>query len=798
MNKLPILLFTALTLLLCLSSCHDDSDEPGNADSPWTVFWSNGEDEAVIDIYGRYYSLYSTFSGEPDSTLTLSCDADWLQLQHTDLPADGIIQLLAQANNDGAGRTATIVVHSELHPDSDITLLVHQRGLSEGRANADENPDPMSDYRVGWGFNVFEEYKSLNSLRGRIIDGNKLEKFDSDTTFNSMQEAVRGLETFQVFSAWSLQEMSMKLTKEMTTQTNFVAVKKTTKRFTEINKKSSKESACSYARLQKTVASRSMDEGALRYIIGEKDEKDLPFTNSFREAYNKVVNSSGAERDDAIRDLIDNYGTHLIISASVGCKMDLCLTFEKSTSYEFQKETVETSKKVFGRTKKSKTEKVSEHLSCDISNSNCIQVSGGSEETRSRLETTIRTLTDINVLEGNMVEEWMNSVTPGDLYDAQRRKDLDVVDFRFMPVWELFSDTQAKAAVLNYVIDMSHRSDCDFTDRELGIDNYQIDLNDKSLANFSTEQNASLVRMARLSSSKTPIMEICQEYVPKIRSDRRIVVYYPILEGRTRIGQGIFRGDGDMPPCTLAFSDGDLYVDPIEGYGSGDILDTLYYVHGNLYAQDFGIGMQKQELTATNEVFRVDNITIPIVKIGSGYWTRRNMNESLGFGTPKDPNNLDGAYTTQERFRGNMLFTNIFYGNSAAFRESHPKLFDNEKDEQTGAAIHWYLPMPRDISELKEYIGQNPKALFVGQPSGFDAQFSGLWGQWDIMNGNAKLSQNYYYEGDYCFIAAKQSQYSGSVMALGKDYSMRLIDIDSDKADWFPVRAFRTSYYTCK
>lgn len=128
-----------------------------------------------------------------------------------------------------------------------------------------------------------------------------------------------------------------------------------------------------------------------------------------------------------------------------------------------------------------------------------------------------------------------------------------------------------------------------------------------------------------------------------------------------------------------------------------------------------------------------------------------------------------------------------------------PGLFDNEKDEQAGHAIHWYLPMPKDISNLKEYIGMNTKALFKGQVSGFDAQFAGLWGQWDVMNGNkAYPTENYYYVDQYCFIPAKQSQTSGSVLALGQNYTTQLIDIDSNKADWFPVRAFRTSYYTYK
>ena len=793
MNKHIVIL---CLLLIGLTACHDD-DAPDVAVNGWDITWSNGEREAEIDVYGRYYSLYTKYTGETDSTLTLTTDADWLTVVSNGLATDGIVQLLAEANGNGASRTATITVSSASHPERQVTLTVRQWGLSDDPTNAGDDPDPLSDFRVGWGFNAFEEYKSLNSQRGHIIDAVKLSRFDSDTTFHSMQEAVRALETFQVISAWSLQEMSMKLTKEMTSQTDVLVVKKTTRRFSEVTKHSVREQACSYARLQKTVATRSMDEGALRYLIGEKSVGDLPFTEAFRETYNKVTGSSGSEREKAIGELIEKYGTHLIISASAGCKMDLCLTFEKTSDYEFEKETEETSKKVFGRTAKNSYERVSEHLSSDLSNSNSIQVSGGSYETRTRLMATIKTLTDSKALDGELVQAWLASVSPNDLNDAARRKNLDVVDFRFMPIWNLFADARIQADVQSYVMAMASRSDCAFTDRELGMDNYKFDLTDPDLTKFGTAENASLVRVARFNG--TPLLEICEEYVPKVRSDRRIMVFYPILEGRTRINQGIFRGDGEYAPSVLTFSDDDVYVDPIDGHGAGDILNTLYYVHGNLYDESFGIATQDTKLATTNEVFRVNNISTPIIKLGSGYWTRRNVNESLEFGVPKDPKNPEGAYDVQEKISDNMLYTNIFYGNSAAFRQRNPGLFDDEEDEQTGLRIHWYVPTSRDLENLHSYIGKNVKSMFKGQVSAFDAQFVGYWGSYDEFDKQKTYSDNALrYVGEYCFIAAKNSPYDGHVLALGADYSTRILSTNSEKANWYPIRAFRTSYYTYK
>lgn len=780
MRPMGLLMLIGMMSLVVLGSCRKD-DLPEEA-AQWKVAWSSGGELEELGVHGRYYSLYTTITGSPDSVLTLSTDADWLRLMTETLPADGIIQLLAEANEDGAGRTATITVASAKKPEQQVTLTVRQRGLSDAREN-NEDSDPLSDYRVGWGFDAFDEYKSLKSQRGKIIDAARLGAFDSDTTFNSLQEVVRASETFNVMSAYSLEEMSRKLTKEMTTQVNVLFVKKTVRRYSEVNTESVRESACSYTRLQKTVSMRSMDEGAVRYLVSEKDVDHMPFTDEFRKAYLAITSSEGSERMQHIVDLIDNYGTHLIISASVGCKLDLCLTFDKSSDYEFEKEVEETSKKVFGRSSHSTNTRVSEHLTCDMSNSNSMQISGGAPILRDRLLTAIKTLTDVKTLDGDMVLEWMNSVSAKDLDDVQRRKNLDVVDFRFMPIWDLFSDTSARADILSYILTRSERSDCGFTDRELGTDNYHFDLSDPNLAKFGTADNASLVRVARYNG--TPLMEICQEYVPKIRGDRRVTVYYPILEGRTRIGQGIFPGDGDNPPSTLTFSDGDVYVSPIDGFGCGDVLKHLYYVHGNLYAQDFGIAMQHVTLTTSNEVFRISNYSTPIVKIGSGYWTRQNIHEAMPF--------------RQLKREQGVVFADIFYDDNKYFREFFTGVFDYEEDELSGMAKYWYLPKSSDVNALKTYVGNNTKALFHGQPSGFDAQFVGYYGKYDDLKaGEEAPSKSLLYFGKGCFIAAKDTQQGGTALVLKPDYTLTPYDIVAERHNQYPVRAFRTSYYRYK
>ena len=191
MNRKHILL--PLALLFVLSSCREE-DTPLPTDT-----WSITMDNNVIECYERYYSLYTMQSGDIDTTLTLSTTAEWLTLMTGTLPNDGILQIRAEANALVKGRTADIVVTSTTNPSRTALLTIYQRGLGDYNEN-NADSDPLKDYRVGWGFNAFGEYKSLTSLRGKIIDPARLAAFDSDTTFHSLQEVVRAREEFNIYN----------------------------------------------------------------------------------------------------------------------------------------------------------------------------------------------------------------------------------------------------------------------------------------------------------------------------------------------------------------------------------------------------------------------------------------------------------------------------------------------------------------------------------------------------------------------------------------------------------------------
>lgn len=111
----------------------------------------------------------------------------------------------------------------------------------------------------------------------------------------------------------------------------------------------------------------------------------------------------------------------------------------------------------------------------------------------------------------------------------------------------------------------------------------------------------------------------------------------------------------------------------------------------------------------------------------------------------------------------------------------------------------WFLPTPADIQDLYTYIGFNPKALFKNQLTGWDAEFNGYYGQYDILDKNKRLGSNraLHEQGNLNCISSKNSNsYTDAcLLVLYPDYSMKVINNKTYNAQWranfYPVRPVR-------
>lgn len=779
--------FILIMLIALLSGCHDDTDEMLNINF--------NESETIVERYEGYNSVTCVLpESEHFSKIFLSCSSGWLKLTSDTLPEDGIIEFYVCENTDVKRREAIIEMSVSGNSQS-ATLAIKQKGLGDYADNA--NDDKLDDFCIGWGYDAYLDYKSSKSARKKVIDTEKLKRWDSDTTFVSVQEVARASEDFETQTAYSLLEMAQKLTQTQSKTKKFLGVRKTTKRYSSVCTNSLSEQYCGYARLQKVVAQRSIDAGALLHVINYCKSDEMPFTTEFYSLYRDICNAPNNSK--AINKMLDDYGTHVVINACMGGSLDFVVTFNRHETNDIKEVIEEKCKNVFGRKSYSYSGSKTIEATSDIKNENSFEIRGGSSETVETLQSTISNMTKTSQLSMQDVNNWLASIKYSNINDSERRHSLDIVDFDFIPIWELFTDPTVQSAIQNVVIDRGNRSTNEIPSSVLGADNYSIELPDMNLSEWPS---FGFSKVNAIFYHDAPIIEVCEEYVPKIRTDRPVFVFYPIYDGRSRISQGIFPGDGEgNRPAYLTFSGSDCYVNPIDGYGYYDRIKTLYYLHGNLYADNYGL-KTTQILTNYGGSYGdydddyymftpIHFMGLCVVKIGSGYWTQEHQAISNIPIAGIYPWDSATSFSRISKIVDNRLYANIF-SNNTEFAEKYKKVYGNDVNEIFKEREKWYLPLTSDVENMIKYLGGNVKSLFLYQQTGFDAEFNGFIGNYSIEDGEETSIMK-----ENCFIVTKNSLISedGKLFMITPNYDYKVYNTSKDDGNEYPVRLFRTNYF---
>ena len=105
----------------------------------------------------------------------------------------------------------------------------------------------------------------------------------------------------------------------------------------------------------------------------------------------------------------------------------------------------------------------------------------------------------------------------------------------------------------------------------------------------------------------------------------------------------------------------------------------------------------------------------------------------------------------------------------------------------------WFLPTTGDVFNLRDFVYKNAKVLFPGQPSGFNAEFSGFYGIYDVLHQDKYLGKyRQLYNGEYCFLACKDTDDSGTALVLSGDYTLSQVSLKASAKNYYPVRLFRS------
>ena len=761
----------------------------------WSVSIAEGE-TLELPWEASYESLSLELTGPEEGTqIIVTSSEDWLRLREDTLPQDHIVAFSTRSNKDGTRRNATLRFTDANNPAVSASLTLTQLSRSDLDNNAG---DPSDVLYIGYGYDVYKALDTPMAVRctAPILDYAELKKNNSSGTYNVVTDSHLSRLEMKYVATNSIHAYGENLTRQQTSDTehSIQGCKEDCIQAADCIDQAAgnlEQQNFGHGTLEKAVAARVADKGAL---LDLKRRGILPFSESYNDRIREIRRNTGDKRISLITQALIDYGTHVIIQTDLGGRIDYTFTMSKEVgfnSYEEMQQEIEYTLGRISDADRSGNKRTSSNKNAD----GAISIKGGSSAARSTLENDISGLSPSGQIPPGHLTDWLASINYSDA--PERDPNLEVIHFELMPVWDLVPK-DLRQDYLDATLNLISRSDYQLPASFMGTDIYEMNTSDKALYDFSgAGEDNSLCRL--LYFEGTPVLEVCSEYVPKIRTDERVTVVYPIYKQRIRMNQGLFIGDGIHQPGYVGFSGASSYVQPFEEMAPGTVIDKFWYVNGNLLLQS----PTKNPLTGKAPVVREDSFhyvygntyTTPIVKIGSHFWTRKDISHNMGFSYDPDDRSAD----PDEVIQNGVLYAPYYYGDVSYFPKRNNKWiygFTPNTAFDGNPNTRWYLPTPEEIEDLISFLGFNPKSLFKGEASGFDAGFHGYFGYYDIVKRKSfpDIRNRVRYGGQLNVFASRpQTGIDLDLIAvLDPNYRITFYPAEGDFYDeFYPIRVTR-------
>ena len=367
-----------------------------------------------------------TRSEKGEGAITVTANADWLTLKTDTLPDDGIISL-ATTDNKGTTRREALLTFSST-TGSKATLRLYQRCM----ADDDENADPAAEGYLGYGYDIYQSLDNPMAVRKThaVLSLDQLRTQSSDITYELVHENRLSRTDFNIYSARSISEYATLLTNAASnTEVTLMGCKQNCDQLQQVSRQEDlMVSNLAYGVMQKAVWSRTIDRGALMHL---RDAGMQLFTFEFKQDLQKVTGQTGAARADALAQLLDKYGTHVVIQADYGGKIDYTFSMTKTGSLQYDEELRCQAEFTLGRLPKAEwSDKQSAVLSSSKQAHGAINITGGSAATRQQLQQDVAGLGAADGLPPEHLLQWLGSINYSDHPGSD--ESLDVVHFDIM------------------------------------------------------------------------------------------------------------------------------------------------------------------------------------------------------------------------------------------------------------------------------------------------------------------------------------------------------------------------------
>ena len=590
---------------------------------------------------------------------------------------------------------------------------------------------------VGYGYNCFKE-PSLNAIsKNPIVALVKLEdneEFDAGARTIPCADYVQ-----QEFSGSSFEELYRDLNVQTNSKVNkggLAAELKTS--FTDIQK-SSTEHMFVYTTVDVKLANV--------YLEGVDGNTVKDFLTDNAKA---AINGEGkyTSDDQGFHDLIEDYGTHLIISGNLGGRLRYASTVDKSLT-ENTREATAYAKMSF----KNKVVDASSDLDAKLSqkydsNSSKVYTKANGWGGNGKAGTS-----------ENSVDEWIKSLT----IDNSIVVGLGENESDLVPLYDLVdTSTDAgkarKQRMMQYFeTGMAEVMAYDGTSQHISSDTYEITITDELMkANGRFTPQGTLVYNV-IGDNKLVAM-ICQEYIPQISNMGSVLTIYPVNNNKADFTNGRFLGNSIFPASRISWDSngnckitkdannrnqervvylrgGNIFTSKPSGC---DIVDTKIkgkYLEGMKSATNVNLiyGEKEGLLGYKNPWLEGKNFkeyNYPLVKIGNRIWTRENYNGNV----PDGPSKHERYGTRIEK--GECYFTYKSLKNAPL-------------------PLGWHSAKEGDFKELKSvitsdgYVYDFYDRMKVNGASGFELKLTG-WFVFDMDRDVSGGVRSHYYF-DYRF-----------------------------------------------
>jgi len=757
----------------------------------------------ILPFRASYESLRVELGGRDASSgeIYVRSNVRWLTVSSGTLAADGMVAIKTQANLSEQRREAILTFTDGANPSRTAQLRLVQLSSGDSDQNADAAREQLY---VGYGYDIYKALESPMAVRVRmpVLDYPfMVRQLNLAEKYQLIQDCHLSRLDVNYVNAGNIHAYGQGLSQLQTEDKDniFEGCLDDCNTLVKLLKSTSEgldQHNYGHGSLEKAVASRIIDRAAL---LDLKREGRVPYSDEFSTRLHECRRANGETRRQLIESVLTEFGTHVILQVDLGGRIDYSFTMRKSATFnareEIEQEVNYTLGQIAGIDRTGKNQEPSTSKTSVVTSEgetiSAITVRGGGAGEVQALEKEISGLSANGQIDPARITDWLASINYSPHFQGD--PSLDVIHFELIPLWDLVTE-DVREDFMRVTFALGQRSDNVLPDSFTGMDIYQIDPQgaEKSLFTFSEGGDGSLCRILYMAGE--PILEVCSEYVPAIRSDKRVTIAYPLYQKGIRLNQGLFPGDGTHRPAYVAFSGGDCYVNPFPDMAPDSVLTRFWYVNGNLMPESPvdlpSYGQKGREVRDDAFYFLEPRKTYshPIVKVGSNFWTRADIDHPMGF--CEDPHS--GYLYFDELVEDDVLYTRFDFQINDIIMEDNDWIWGNER--------RWYMPTSVEVKSLEAFLGFNPKALFPGQLSGFDARFNGYWGISDVLNGRATFPDNRLalrYKGQiHLFSVVDNGGDEPQLLVLDGNYHLTRYDVLGEwHEDYYPVRPVRSNKF---